>query len=397
MKTDPKIHLAIDNCFAIKRWTTPKEWVRVIQEELGLNYVEGVADLEMEPFLMDADYRAEWADEVAELQVKTGIDVVMLYSGNSTYDTTGMAHPDERVRNHIINNWFKGFMETAVKLDASVGYFVHAFPDYILMDKKLYDEAYINMMDSMVRLNVLAKDMGVKYMAIEQMYTPTQVPFTIDGMKKVMRKTMQESGNALYLTEDVGHHCPYYVRPTGDTLRKAYKRYIEDGYVEIWLGSKEAYNIFTNASYRGSNISDIDVERILKDVDDNEHLFGNQKDTSCYEWLKELGCYSPVIHLQQTDGTHSSHKFFTPKDNEEGIIEPLKILEALEESYKKPQAKDMPEKSEDIYLTLELYASTKDISYQVLYGLKKTVEYWRKYIPEDGMHLSQLIKMNQCK
>lgn len=391
MKIDPKIHLAVDNCFAIKRWTTPSEWVRVIQEELGLNYVEGVADLEMEPFLMDNLYREEWVDEVANLQVKTGIDVVMLYSGNSTYDTTGMAHPDERVRNHIVENWFKRFMETAVKLDASVGYFVHAFPEYILFDKKLYDQAYINMMDSIVKLNTMAKDMGIKHMALEQMYTPNQVPFTIKGMKKVMQDTLRRSGNALYLTEDVGHHCPYYIRPTADTIRKAYKRFLEDEYVEIWLGSKEAYNMFINAIPVNSNISDKDIEKILIDVCQNEHLFGEQRDTSTYEWLKELGCYSPVIHLQQTDGTHSSHKGFSEKNNKTGIIEPLKILEAIKESYNKPVGENMPEMCEDIYLTFELYASTKDIGYQVLYDYKKTVEYWRKYIPKDGMRLSELL------
>ena len=28
----PKIYLAIDNCFASKRWTTPNQWAKVISD-----------------------------------------------------------------------------------------------------------------------------------------------------------------------------------------------------------------------------------------------------------------------------------------------------------------------------------------------------------------------------
>ncbi len=51
----------------------------------------------------------------------------------------------------------------------------------------------------------------------------------------------------------------------------------------------------------------------------------------------------------------------------------------------------MPEKCEDIYLTLEVFASTKDVGYQVLYDLQESVDYWRKYIPRDGMYLNDLV------
>ncbi len=391
---DPKIYLAIDNCFAIKRWTTPGEWVRVIQE-LGLNYVEGVPDLEIEPLLMEPGYRADWLDEMNRVQAETGIRMVMLYSNNSTYDTIGLAHPDKRVRDYIIEKWFATFMDTAVRLDASVGYFVHAFPEYILFDKSLYAQACDNVMDSIIRLNTMAKDKGIREMALEQMYTPNQVPFTIDGMKRMMQSVLSGSGKALYLTEDVGHHCPYYVRPTADAIRAAYRHYRQNGYIPVWLGSREAQAIFTGASPQDGGICDGDVERILDDAAQNGHLFSAERDNSCYEWLKELGCYSPVVHLQQTDGTHSSHKPFTPENNRDGIIRPLEILRALKESCDRPAEAGMPERCEDVYLTFELYASTKQIGYQVLYELRRSVEYWREFIPKDGMRLSELLKRAQ--
>ena len=35
----PEIYLAIDNCFASKRWTSPSEWMSLIKDS-GINYIE---------------------------------------------------------------------------------------------------------------------------------------------------------------------------------------------------------------------------------------------------------------------------------------------------------------------------------------------------------------------
>jgi sugar phosphate isomerase/epimerase len=388
---DPKIHLAIDNCFACKRWTSPREWARVVRE-LGLKNVECVADLEIEPFLMEAGYRDEWAREVAEIQSRGDVQVVMMYSGNSTYDTIGLAHPDARVRNRIVLDWFGGFMDTAVSLDAMVGYFVHAFPESILFDKRLYETAYENMRDSVARLNALARRKKVSRMAIEQMYTPHQAPFTIAGMRSLMRDTRQRSGKDLYMTEDVGHHCPFYARPTAESIRNAHARYARDGYVEIWLGSKEAYERFRSARTEGGAMVEEDLRWILSDVEANPHLFSSLGDTDCYTWLREMGRYSPVIHLQQTDGTYSQHRTFTKEENARGIIEPSRVLKALGESFGKCAEEDMPPVCEDIYLTFEFYGGTKDIGYQLLYRIDESVKFWRRFVPRDGMRLSELLE-----
>ena len=60
---DPKIYLAIDNCFASKRWTQPREWMRVIRE-LGLTGVEASADAECDPLYMGAEFTRDWIEDV---------------------------------------------------------------------------------------------------------------------------------------------------------------------------------------------------------------------------------------------------------------------------------------------------------------------------------------------
>lgn len=59
----PKIYLAIDNCFASKRWTKPEDWMKVISE-LGLNYIECSADNECDPLYSGTNYLRDWKEEV---------------------------------------------------------------------------------------------------------------------------------------------------------------------------------------------------------------------------------------------------------------------------------------------------------------------------------------------
>ena len=100
--TDPRIHLGIDNCFAIKRWTEPSEWGRVVKD-LGMKYVEAVPDLECEPLLTPVAVQKDWADQVNRLREETGVRVIMSYSNDSTYDTIGFSHPDKRVRDYLVH------------------------------------------------------------------------------------------------------------------------------------------------------------------------------------------------------------------------------------------------------------------------------------------------------
>lgn len=393
---DPRISIGIDNCFAIKRWVTPAEWGRVIRE-MGLRYVECVADLEIEPLLTPRECHDEWIEQVQEQKAKYGMEVVMMYSNDSTYDTVGFAHPDERIRNHYVQNWFGEFLRIAGAIGTSVGYYVQGIPEEILYDKLRYGQAVGHYRECMDQVSRLAESHGVDTLALEQMYTPHQPPFTIKGMKELMQKIYKENRVPLYMTEDVGHHCPYYLRPTEEKLERAFPRYCKDGYLSIWLGSKRAQKLYAKEREAGCGFLRKEVIReILKDVEENEYLFSDERDTDCYEWIRELGAYSPVIHIQQTDGFHSSHEAFSPESNKNGIIHPLKILRALKECYERPEDPTLPPRCEHIYLIQEMYLSTKDIGYQGLHRLAWSTDYLRRFIPRDGMRLSELLAYNEA-
>ncbi len=391
-RIDPKIHIGIDNCFAIKRWTAPEDWARVVRD-LGMKYVEAVPDLECEPLLTPDDYRQDWIDSVNRMREETGVRVVMFYSNDSTYDTIGFSHPDERVRSYFVNEWFRKFIDMAAQIGSDIGYYVQATPESALYSKTGRALAWNRAKECMSDVNRMAGAAGIGHVVLEQMYTPHQPPFTIEGMRQLIRDITAQSGVPFYLTEDVGHHCRKYFMPDEESLRRAALRYSKDGYVDIWLGSKEAYQLFTGCAKNGQ-LSNMTVEYLIDDFRKNADLFNAPKDADCYEWLRELGAYSPVIHMQQTDGTHSSHDPFTPENNAVGKIHPVKILRAIAESYAKEQQEGMPPRCEDIYLIQELYLSTKDIGYQGLYKLRASTDYLRKYIPEDGLRLSELLALN---
>ncbi|MDO4555251.1 MAG: hypothetical protein Q4B70_08930, partial [Lachnospiraceae bacterium] len=106
---------------------------------------------------------------------------------------------------------------------------------------------------------------------------------------------------------------------------------------------------------------------------------------------EELACYSPIMHIQQTDGITASHTPFTKEANKKGIVDGKKLLEAIAKSYEKDEV-GMPPKSDSIILALELFVSHTDHPGDIKKKMRETSEYWSKYIPKDGMRLNELLE-----
>jgi hypothetical protein len=157
------------------------------------------------------------------------------------------------------------------------------------------------------------------------------------------------------------------------------------GYVYgCWLGTDKAFAL---AETHGID----EWDNIETEINSNNHLFSEKHDGDCYETIRQLGCYSPIIHLQQTNGTTSAHLPFTEELNKKGIINGADLLKALKKSYEQAYDADMPSKSDEIYLTLELFSGTTSIMHDVLKDCRESVAYWRQFVPRDGLYLDELI------
>jgi D-erythrulose 1-phosphate 3-epimerase len=89
-------------------------------------------------------------------------------------------------------------------------------------------------------------------------------------------------------------------------------------------------------------------------------------DRDPYAWLERLGAHAPVVQLQQTDGQADHHSPFTPETNAGGIIEPAKVLAALDRSG-----------AGDVALILEIIPPFEQDDDQVLRDLRQSAAYWR--------------------
>ena len=159
----------------------------------------------------------------------------------------------------------------------------------------------------------------------------------------------------------------------------------------MWLGSRAAHDRFDGCVRNGGEVSEEDLSVIMADMDRHPFLFSQPDDADTYSWLESLGCFSPIVHLQQVTGTASSHLPFTPRINMTGIVHADRVLQSLMKSYLGTPPAELPAQTGEIYLTVEVFSGTSQTYREIESNLRETVEYWRRFIPEDGTRLDSLV------
>lgn len=388
---DPIIRLGIDNCFASKRWARPSEWTRVIRD-LGLTYVEASADTECDPLYMGPEFTKRWIEDTREACAKQGIAVKNVYSGHGTYATCGLSHYDDRVTRRFLDGWMKAQVDTAAAFGAGFGFFAHGFEELLLQDDALYVKKLDALYDTLSELAAYAKARGVDYVGIEQMYSPHQPPWRIADAEALLREVFRRSGAPFYITADLGHMNgqQYFPRPDAESVEAAILRAREGTPPRrLWLGSVAAHDLYKRAAAGELGVSAA-VKAILADVAAHPHLFAEPADASNDAWVRRVGCYSPIIHLQQTDGKSSPHWTFTPEHNKDGIVKPDAFLKALKAAYLLPDDPAMPPKCGEITLTFEPFIATAGNTFDLLDDIAESVRCWRRWIPKDGVRLHEI-------
>jgi len=418
--TDPALSLAIDNCFATKRWTRPQDWMPVVQS-LGLQLVEASADTECDPLYMGSDYMRDWIDDVKRSSERYGVRVANLYSGHGTYSTLGLAHTDRRVRERFREQWVKAQVDVAAALGAGLGFFAHAIHDGALQRPAEYGEAMATLEGDLAEVARYARNRELPAVSLEQMYSPHQPPWTIDGATALLRRVFALGKAPFYLTIDLGHMNgqQYFRRPSKERISQwIASRQAGTPCKGVWLGPASARSVFNLAVAGELEVHEAisQIEACMKGYD---YLFASERDGSVHEWLSALGCYSPIIHLQQSDGKSSPHWPFSSEYNAKGIIKGQEVLHGLARAYlhvaqaRQSQITDpsaqsptsqspasinitegLPPPCDQIVLTLEPFISTSGNIYDLLDELAESVAYWRQFIPYDGIKLSDALKVS---
>ncbi len=378
----PRIHLAVDNCFASKRWTEPIEWMAIARDG-GIACIEASADNEIDPLYNTADSLQNWRDKVLLASIRTGVKVVNLYSGHGTYATLGLAHPDRHIRDHIHHDWLEAMIHNAASLESGLGFFCHAFPQSVLANPTRYVTAEADLFRRLAELAIIANAENLTSISVEQMYSPHQIPWTVSGAQNLLKQVYHQSRAPFYLTLDTGHQIGQrrFLRPE-QTEVEAYIQAVNQGKpIPInWLTSLP-FEVREKPT----------AENLTTYIEARPYLFAALEDGDLYHWLRTLGCYSPIIHLQQTDGNISGHKPFTEANNRTGIVDPAKVLRAIWEAYQQPADAELPPPCANIYLTLEIFSGTAEYPAQTLANIRESAAYWRQFIPQDGLPLDRLI------
>jgi len=263
-----KLILGVNNCWAVKRYVTPQEWIEITASELELKVVQFSFDLldpRTKPTVRDAII---W--ETLDVAREYGIVIQSAFTGLAAYSFNLLMHPDPGVRADALD-WYESAIDMASKLNVEgVGGHVAAmtWKDYKDEKRKRY---LINvLLENLKYLSKVAKNKNISMLLWEPMPVAREPPATITEAKELLRLANEGSYVPIKLCIDVGHVC------------------------NPWTTEK--------------------------------------RDLDPYEWLKELGKESPCIHVQQTDGKADRHWPFTDEYNKVGIIRPKELIKALEES-----------------------------------------------------------------
>jgi D-erythrulose 1-phosphate 3-epimerase len=394
-KMTPRLYLVLDNCFASKRWTEPLEWM-TLARDMGYAYIEASADNECDPLYSTPETLTDWMNNIRQASEETGVKVVNFYSGHGTYATLGLAHNDPRVRDHIQHDWLEVMIRNAVSLGAGLGFFCHAFSQSVLADPARYAQAEEDLYTRLGQLARYAAEVGMGGLNVEQMYSPHQIPWTLAGTEKLLREVYGRAGHPIYLTLDTGHQVGQqrFLKPEAHHIEayiSARREGMSGAVEEPWLGGAEVFKMIDANPHQPL---DALVDEIAASIAARPYLFAEEEDGDLYAWLRRFGCYSPIIHLQQTDGTASAHRPFTAKYNATGIVQPDKVFAALAESYQHAMTNEgYPPPYPDIYLTVEVFSGTAERPGDIIRNLTETARYWRRFLPEDGMMLDQVLSI----
>ncbi|ACK41726.1 MULTISPECIES: sugar phosphate isomerase/epimerase family protein [Dictyoglomus] len=325
-----KVHIdiGINGAFLTRRWEDPENFIK-LTKELGYDYHSFCSDV-LDPFFSgDKIYQIETAKKIREYAEKYNVKIWDYYTGMATHRFHGLSHSDERVRQRM-KEWIISAMDIVKEMGAKyLGGHWDALSVEVLQDPEKTRERIKYVYETFKELAKIAKEKGLLGISNEQMYIPSEKPWTLQEAEEFLIEVNKKNdGVPIYITIDVGHQAGMHYGLSGEDL-----------------------------SYE--------------------------------EWLKRFAVFSPIIHLQQTTRDASAHWPFTEEYNAIGHVKIEKVLSAIEYSfkhYKESPISQYLKPVEEIILIAEIIPSSTKTEEKLLKELKETAEYLRNYIPKGGIY-----------
>ncbi len=330
MSREVAIELGLDGAFATRRWERPENVIR-ITKELGFNFHEYCCD-QIDPFFMGPeDFVLQLAERVRKAAQQYDVEIFDTYTGMSTHRYHGFSHshpePSQRMK-----QWLEAAMDLTLALGARRwGGHVDALPVEVLEDAEEARKRIAGLYATWRELAVIAKKKGLQAIYVEQMYVPSEVPWTLKQSEEFLLACNADSdGVPIYLTVDVGHQAGQQYGMSGPDL---------------------------------------------------DYL----------EWIQRFGAFSEVIHLQQTTPEASAHWPFTAEHNQRGKVQMDRVMEALHYAHEQWESSPVSQVLEPVscnMLMLEVIPSSTKSEDNLLDELAESHDYLRQFVPAGGITLT---------
>jgi sugar phosphate isomerase/epimerase len=324
-----QVDIGINGAFLTRRWEEPDNWMR-LTSECGYPAHSFCGDV-IDPFFSgDRGFQMEQAAATREAAAKYGVTICDFYTGVATHRFHGLSHSDPRAREQMAV-WLDKAAEIAVEMgtDALGGHW-DAFSVEVLSDPAKNAEATKRLYQTFRDLSVRLKPTGLRALYQEQMYIPSEKPWTLAETEEFLVEVNKDNdGIPVYVTLDVGHMAGMHYGLSG---------------------------------------ADIDY----------------------VEWLKRFASVSEVIHLQQTTPDASHHWPFTEDFNKRGHVDMEKTLDAIRYAHahhdEQPFAAHI-KPIEKHWLVAEIIPGSTKTEDKLLQELTESAAFFRKFIPEGGLTL----------
>lgn len=197
-----QVKLGINTGFAVNRFPEPEAWVRIVGEELGLRYVQFVADL-LNPFL---PYRVirDQVRKIKNLARKYRMIIDTTFTSMFTR-VNHLMHPDPLVRDAWFQ-WYKDFLYMSADLGvrgAGSHFGIMSVTD--MEDEVRREIVTETAIDLWIELSDIAADLGLEFLMFEPMSIPREMASTIADTWDLYERVNDEPGVPIKLCLDVDH------------------------------------------------------------------------------------------------------------------------------------------------------------------------------------------------
>lgn len=261
MERTPDFRLGINMGFAINRFPEPEVWVRLVRDELGLEYVQFVADL-LNPYLPQ-EIIAEQVNLIRHYTKQAGVIIQSTFTSAFTR-VNHLMHPDGKQRTAWLR-WFQSFARISAQLGAEAmgsHFGIMSVNDW--KRPEVREQRVQEAVEAWQAISEYACEVGLKYLLVEPMSIPRENGWTIEEAQELRGRVNEKAAIPMEFCLDIGHaphpaqRDPYlWIAKLGVDSPVIHLQQTESGHSRHWPFTKEF-----------NSIGVIDARRVLEALAD---------------------------------------------------------------------------------------------------------------------------------